>query len=50
VLPVKSTFLKVPDTIGIHILIILKFSEKVGLIIGKGIIYIIVGGIIVFLG
>lgn len=27
-----------------------KFSEKVGLIIGKGIRYIIVGGIIVFLG
>jgi hypothetical protein len=27
-----------------------KFSEKLGLIIGKGIRYIIVGGIIVFIG
>ena len=27
-----------------------KFSEKVGLIIGKGIRYMILGGIIVFLG
>ena len=27
-----------------------KFSEKIGLIMGKGIRYVIVGGIIVFLG
>jgi len=27
-----------------------KFSEKIGLIIGKGIRYILVGGVIVFLG
>jgi len=27
-----------------------KISEKVGLIIGKGIRYLIVGGVIVFLG
>lgn len=27
-----------------------KFSEKVGLLIGKGIRYIIVGGVIIFLG
>jgi hypothetical protein len=27
-----------------------KFSEKFGLLIGKGIRYIIVGGVIIFLG
>lgn len=27
-----------------------KFSEKVGLIIGKGLRYIVVGGVIIFLG
>jgi len=27
-----------------------KFSEKIGLIIGKGIRYILVGGVVVFLG
>jgi hypothetical protein len=27
-----------------------KFSEKVGLVIGKGIRYILIGGIVVFLG
>ena len=27
-----------------------KFSEKIGLIIGKGIRYLLVGGVIVFLG